>query len=179
MKETLHCSNGRDETRVRRAFGWVVTFRDFAAGSWQTVGGDEMMTEALTYFTKGRAEFYLDGERRGDRVPGILSSEHDVVGQGGTFTIKYVEPTSRVCIPRAAKANKRQLPNVRQLDLQRGDALLVRPGFKALVCLGSVTVGDREFKEETTFEVRTGDMKIIATADRVLLLDFTDASRPA
>jgi hypothetical protein len=138
-----------------------------------------MMTEALTYFTKGRAEFYLDGERRGDRVPGILSSEHDVVGKGGTFTIKYVEPTSRVCIPRAAKANKQQLPNVRQLDLKKGDTLLVRPGFKALVCLGTVAVGDREFNEEMTFEVRTTDLKVKALADRVLLLDFTDASRPA
>lgn len=176
MQETLRDAFGNDETRVRRAFGWVITFRDFPTGSWQTFDGDVMMTNALTYFTKGRAEFYLDGVRRADRVPGILSSEHEVVGHGGTFTIKYVEPTTRVCIP--AGHNKGQLPQVTQLDLRQGERLLVRPGFRALVCLGSVKVGDRTFKEESTFEVRSGDMAVEVTSDRVLLLDFTRATSP-
>lgn len=178
MIETLHNANGQDETRVKRAFGWVVTFRDFPVGAYQKVDGDSMMTEALTYFTKGRAEFYLDGERRRDRVPGILSTEHEVVGKGGTFTLKYVEPTTRVCIPTKAKANKGKQPNVQQLDLLKGDTLLVRPGFKALVCLGEVKVGDSIFKEESSFDVRSGDLKLEAISDRVLLLDFTHSPRP-
>lgn len=178
MIETLHNANGNEETRVRRAFGWVVTFRDFPIGAYQTVDGNSMMTEALTYFTKGRAEFYLNGERRKDRVPGILSSEHDVVGEGGTFTLKYVEPTTRVCIPLKAKANKNKIPTVSQLDLRKGETLLVRPGFKALVCLGSVRVNDRIFKEESPVAVESGDLKLEALDDRVLLLDFTNCPRP-
>lgn len=178
MIETLHNANGQDETRVKRAFGWVITFRDFPAGSYQKVDGNTMMTEALTYFTKGRAEFYLDGVRRKDRVPGILSNEHEVVGQGGTFTIKYVEPTTRVCIPTKAKANKGKQPAVIQLDLKRGDTLLVRPGFKALVCLGEIKVGDTVFKEESTVDVKSGDFKLEALSERVLLLDFTNSPRP-
>ena len=93
MIETLYNANGSDNTRIRRAFRWVVTFRDFPVGSWQTVDGGSMMTQAPTLFTKGRAEFFLDGVQRGDRVPGTLSSEHEVVGLGGTFKLSYVEPT--------------------------------------------------------------------------------------
>lgn len=178
MIETLHNANGQDETRVKRAFGWVITFRDFPAGSYQKVDGNTMMTEALTYFTKGRAEFYLDGERRRDRVPGILSNEHEVVGQGGIFTIKYVEPTTRVCIPTKARANKGKQPEVIQLDLKRGDKLLVRPGFKALVCLGKVQVGDSTFDEESCFAVKSSDLMLEALTARVLLLDFTNSPRP-
>jgi len=176
MRETLHCSNGQDETRVTRAFGWVVTFRDFPVGSYQTVDGGAMQTEALTYFTKGRAEFYLDGERRKDRVPGVLSSEHEVVGEGGTFTLKYVEPTTRVCIP--GNINKNQLPVVQQLDLKRGDRMLVPVGFRALVCLGSVKVGDRTFKEESHFSVVTAASTVEALSNRVLLLDFSRSISP-
>lgn len=178
MIETLHNANGKEETRVRRAFGWVVTFRDFPVGAYQTVDGNSMMAEALTYFTKGRAEFYLDGVRRGDRVPGILSSEHDIVGEGGTFTLKYIEPTTRVCIPLKAKANKNKIPTVTQLDLRKGETLLVRPGFKALICLGNIQVGDRIFKEESPIAIETGDLKLQAMSERVLLLDFTNCPRP-
>ena len=178
MIETLHNANGQDETRVKRAFGWVITFRDFPTGSYQTVDGDSMMTEALTYFTKGRAEFYLDGERRRDRVPGVLSTEHEVVGEGGTFTLKYVEPTTRVCIPLKAKANKNKIPSVSQFDLRKGDTLLVRPGFKALICLGSIRVGDKTFNEESTVSIGSGDLKLEALSDRVLILDFTNSARP-
>lgn len=177
MKETLYCSNGQDETRIRRAFGWVVTFRDFPVGSYQTVDGDSMMADALTYFTKGRAEFYLDGVRRGDRVPGILSSEHDIVGKGGTFTIKYVEPTTRVCIPRGLRPNRGKLPQVAQLVLQPGETRELPRGFRALVCLGAVMVGDKRFEEESSFEVAS-DSVTLTSMTKVLLLDFTNAGTP-
>lgn len=166
MKETLHCSNGLDETRIRRAFGWVVTFRDFPVGSYQTVDGDSMMTQALTLFTKGRAEFYLDGVKRGDRMPGILSSEHDVVGEGGTFEIRYVEPTSRVCIPRVA--NKGRLPTVKKHMLEKGEMFSCDGKF--LVCLGSVVVNGVEFAEEKTF--KTTEPRVGQALSEVILLEF-------
>lgn len=147
MKETLHNARGLDETRVRRAFRWVVTFRDFPEGSFQTVDGDSMMTEALTLFTKGRAEFFLDDVQRGDRVPGILSSEHDVVGQGGTFTIKYLEPTTRVCIPR--NINRGKLPVVEKLTLKAGETYPFHGNY--LVCLGAVQFNS-PFRAEQSFK---------------------------
>lgn len=178
MRETLFNARGLDETRVKRAFGWVVTFRDFPAGSYQTVDGDSMMTEALTLFTKGRAEFYLDGERRGDRVPGILSSEHDVVGRGGTFELRYVVPTTRVCIPRRSSANRNQLPAVKKLVFEEAQQRVFEVGTKVLVCLGSVKIGDRVFSEEQTFEVKSAQV-MAEVAPSTILLDFTDAPRPS
>ena len=134
-----------------------------------------MMTEALTFFTKGRAEFYLDGVRRGDRVPGILSSEHDVVGQGGTFELRYVEPTTRVCIP--SVINKDQQPVVTKVILQPGETLSVTRGFKALVCLGQIMVGDRTFDEEQTISVTSNEVTIKA-AKYSMLLDFSHSHAP-
>lgn len=160
-----------------RAFGWVVTFRDFPAGSWQTVGGEEMMRDALTLFTKGRAEFYLNGERRQDRVPGVLSSEHDKTWDGGTFTLKYVEPTTRVCIPRLAKANRRRLPDVTKVELKQGETLNLAVGTKLLVCLGELRVGERVFGEEQHLHVQSGEQLAVATK-YTILLDFTYAPRP-
>lgn len=169
--ETLHGAKGEDETRIRRAFGWIVTFRDFPEGSSQIVGGEQMMTHALTFFTKGRAEFYLDGVRRGDRLPGILSSEHEPVGQDGMFELKYIEPTTRVCIPR--KANGGDLPTVRKIHLT--EPITVKAGFKALVCLGSVTVGEKTFEEERTINVSSPEVTLVPNGD-CYLLDFTDSS---
>lgn len=169
MIETLYCSNGQDRTRIRRAFRWVVTFRDFPAGSYQTVDGDSMMTQALTFFTKGRAEFYLDGVRRKDRVPGVLSTEHEVVGLGGTFEIRYVEPTTRVCIP--AKINQGKLPTVKQRVHQYAGNGPVFPGQKFLVCLGTVSVNGKTFTEEQTFQVGAEPV-IMDWTPNTLLLEF-------
>lgn len=179
MKETLYGSRGLDQTRVRRAFGWVITFRDFPVGCWQTVGGDDMMKGALTFFTKGRAEFYLDGVKRRDRVPGILSTEHEPVGLDGEFKLVYVEPTTRVCIPAGLKANKGKLPNVQQLQLDAGDKLVLMPGFRGLVCLGSVQIGDRIFNEEQTFSVVSGGEKLCVAQSKCFILDFTNAGNPS
>lgn len=164
MIETLHCSNGQDETRVRRAFGWVVTFRDFPTGSFQTVDGNSMMTEALTLFTKGRAEFYLDGVKRGDRVPGTLSSEHEPVGLGGQFEIRYVERTSRLCIPGNINGNK--LPKVVKHMLNKGELIAVDGCF--LVCLGSIDINAKTIEEEKTFRT-TGPRTGRALEDCILL----------
>jgi hypothetical protein len=169
MKETLHDAFGRDQTRIKRAFRWVVTFRDFPAGSRQTVDGDSMMTEALTLFTKGRAEFYLDGERRGDRVPGVLSTEHDLVGQGGEFELRYVEPTTRVCIP--LKANAGRLPTVKKWFYDHQGQGPVLPGQKFMVCLGTATINGKTFSEEQSFQI--GDTPVIMDwSANTLLLEF-------
>lgn len=168
MKETLHGAQGKDETRVRRAFGWIVTFRDFPAGSYQTVDGDSMMTEALTLFTKGRAEFFLDGVKRGDRVPGILSAEHDIVGQGGTFEIRYTVPTTRLCVP--SKINNGRLPTVKKLVLSKDQSVPV--DGKYLVCLGSVEIAGKVIKEEQTF--RTAEPRDLVTLEDAILLQLLD-----
>lgn len=166
MKETLHCSNGLDETRVRRAFGWVVTFRDFPEGSYQTVGGDGMMTEALTLFTKGRAEFYLDDVKRGDRLPGILSSEHEPVGLDGTFKLVYVEPTTRLCIP--AFINKGKLPTVVKYHISKGS--LISLDGKFLLCLGRLDVNGKTIEEEKSFQ--TIEPRISRALEESILLEF-------
>lgn len=167
MIETLHCSNGQDETRIRRAFRWVVTFRDFPVGSYQTVDGDSMMTEALTLFTKGRAEFYLDGVRRLDRLPGVLSTEYEVVGQGGTFELRYVEPTTRLCIP--ANINRNELPIVKKHVLEAGVPQTFKAGSKLLVCLGQVAINHHKlFKEEQSVQL-IGDATIEADRPTILL----------
>lgn len=166
MKETLHNANGLDVTRIKRAFKWVVTFRDFPKDSWQTVDGDSMMTKALTLFTKGRAEFFLDGVQRGDRVPGTLSSEHELVGAGGTFTLQYVEPTSRLCIP--AKINQGKLPTVKKHMHAVGVVFAMPAGSKLLVCLGEINVNGKLFKEEQTVHVLS-DSQITAMSDTILL----------
>jgi hypothetical protein len=169
MIESLYCSNGLDETRVKRAFRWVVTFRDFPAGSYQTVDGDSMMKHAITFFTKGRAEFYLDGVRRGDRIPGILSTEHEVVGEGGEFTIKYIENTSRVCIP--IDMNRWELPKLKKHYLNKGESMEVDVGFKGLVCLGSVEISEKIITEEKTFSIKDTAKQCTALED-VWLLQF-------
>jgi hypothetical protein len=168
LKETLHNANGLDVTRVKRAFKWVVTFRDFPKDSWQTVDGDSMMAQALTLFTKGRAQFFLDGVQRQDRVPGTLSSEHEPVGLGGTFTLRYVEPTSRLCIP--AKINQGKLPTVKKHMHHAGDTFEFTAGMKLLVCLGEIEVNGKIFKEEQSVQVPNGG-KCTAISD-VILLEF-------
>lgn len=167
IQESLHNSNRQDETRVRRAFGWVVTFRDFPVGSYQIVRGAEMMTEAVTMFTRGRAEFYLNGERRGDRLPGILSSEHEPLGLDGEFKLVYVEPTTRVCIP--AEINNGKLPFVSKIVLNAGESIELRVGSRFLVCLGEVSVSDRTFVEEQTFTIVNVPKTLTANTDSILL----------
>jgi hypothetical protein len=174
MIETLYNSNGESVTRVKRAFNWVVTFRDFPAGSWQTVDGDSMMTEALTLFTKGRAEFYLNGTRRLDRVPGTLSTEHDVVGKGGTFKLIYVEPTTRLCMP--IMVNKGLQPNVSKVMLKAGDTLELPVGYRGLVCAGAISIDGNIFYEETTFKI-SSELKTAVAVEDTIILDFTNAQK--
>jgi hypothetical protein len=123
-----------------------------------------MFSGALTLFTKGRAEFYLDGVRRGDRVPGILSAEHEPVGTDGVFELRYVEPTTRLCIPAGINGNR--LPEVVKTQLQAGESIDLTGQY--LVCAGQVQVGDKTFLEEQTFtcdKPRT----FTAKADTILL----------
>ena len=166
MKETLYCSNKLDKTRIRRAFRWVVTFRDFPIGSYQTVDGDFMMKEALTLFTKGRAEFYLEGQRRADRIPGILSSEYEAAGLEGQFELRYVEPTTRVCIP--AGYNGGHLPKVRKHMISKDETIVLDGKF--LVCLGSLNVNAQTIIEEKAFQ--TIEARVGTALEDTILLEF-------
>lgn len=174
MIETLHNASGQDSTRVKRAFGWVVTFRDFPAGSWQTVDSEGMIKDALTLFTKGRAEFYLDGVKRGDRLPGILSSEYEPFPPGGTFKLVYVEPTTRLCVPR--DFNRGELPLVEKIQMGLDEMISSTPGDCFLVCLGEVNVKGRTFPEESTFKT-VDSTHIISKAPSTILLRFKNARR--
>lgn len=167
--ETLYDSNGGAKTRVYRAFQWVITFRDFPAGCWQEVDGSKMMTEALTLFTKGRAEFYQDETTRlPDRLPGILSSEHQPLGLESTFKLVYMEPTTRLCIP--ASINHGELPTVEKVELALGGSVTLPAGSRILVCLGTVTVKDRTFHEERSFTLK--DEASVTATENSLLLRF-------
>lgn len=161
---------GNITARVRRAFRWIFSFRDFTPGTVQTIRGGDMMTDAVTFFTKGRAEFYLDGVRRGDRVPGILSSDYQPVGQDGTFTVVYVEPTTRVCIPRVF--NRGLLPTVKKHHALENMVLSVHAGQRLLVCLGDIEVDGRHIKEEQSVEVQVDQE--INLKEGTLLLEFLD-----
>lgn len=133
-----------------------------------------MMTEAVTLFTKGRAEFRLGKERRRDRVPGILSSEEPFAfkDSDGDFRLDYVENTTRVCIP--SIANKGRVPNLSKIELKSGKSFEGAVGFKAMVCLGAISVQDRLFSEEQSFEITT-EAKTITALEDTILLDFTKA----
>jgi hypothetical protein len=131
-----------------------------------------MMTEAVTLFTRGRAEFWLDDTRRADRVPGTLSTEHEPVQTDGTFKLVYVEQTSRICIP--AIINKNRLPKVKKIMLNKGGVIELAEGARMLVCVGRVSISDRVFAEQDTFEVITGT-KTLTADEFTILLDFTEA----
>lgn len=170
MIEKLFNSRGLDETRVRRAFRWVVTFRDFPEGAWQTVESEGMIKDAVTLFTKGRAEFYLEGVQRGDRLPGILSTEHEPFPPGEVFKLVYAEPTTRVCIPR--KINDGRLPVVEKILIPGGESIVTSAGGKYLVCLGKISVSGRTFEAERTF--RTEESKECTADEDAILLEFKD-----
>lgn len=163
-------TQGTITARVRRAFHWIFSFRDFEPGTIQWIGGREMMTQAVTLFTKGRAEFYLDGVRRGDRVPGILSSEHEPVGLDGEFKLVYVEPTTRVCIP--AAFNRGQLPLVKKHHAVDDQTIGFIPGQKLLVCSGELVL-DRVILPEQSVTIK--EPMYVELKAGTLLLEFLNA----
>lgn len=164
--ETLFNSNGLAKTRVKRAFKWVITFRDFPAGSWQEVDGSKMMTHALTLFTKGRALFFQDGVQLPDRVPGILSSDYEPTGLSSTFKLEYVEPTTRLCIP--AMLNDGVLPEVEKIELSPGQVHAAKAAERFLVCLGNAKVNGKIIEEERTFHLKQDSE--ITSDDHCILL---------
>ncbi len=174
MIEKLFNSRGLDETRIKRAFNWVVTFRDFPEGSWQTVDSEGMIKDAVTLFTKGRAEFYLDDIRRADRLPGVLSTEHEAFPPDSTFKLVYTEPTTRVCIPR--KINVDNLPSVEKILIGANATFNTKPNGRYLVCLGNISVGGKTFAEEKTFSTKESK-ECMALQDVILLEFLNEATR--
>jgi hypothetical protein len=172
IEETL--TDSQIVTRVKRAFGWVVTFRDVPKGCEQRVIGTAMMTEAITYCTKGTAELYLNDQRQPDRVPGILSSDQlpRPDAEGKIWKLVYVEPCTRVCIPDTY--NKGRLPNLTKIELVDNQSYEFPLGFKGLVCLGKLVFDGKEFNEEQQFQIK--DIAKTATAQgTTYILDFTNA----
>ena len=158
--------------RMKRAFKWIVHFRDFPEGCIQEFSGEQIQKDALTFFTKGKAEFYYGNLKRPDRIPGILSSEQETWWDKGTFTIHYKEPTTRVCIAR--HLNKGLLPAVKKLEFNQGETFILNPPFKGLMCLGSIQLDDRIFNEEQTFNI-ISENKIFKSLSKVYILDFTNS----
>jgi hypothetical protein len=171
MKEITYNGSGT-VSRIKRAFGWIVTFRNFPPGCEQTVDGASISDEAVTLWTKGRVELYYNNERKLDRVPGVLSTEIEKYwDQTGEFKLVYNEPSTRVCIFQGI--NKGRLPHVTKIALDQGQMAELAPGSKILVCLGSVEVADRTFNEESTFSVGNQTRSCRAN-EYTLLLDFTN-----
>lgn len=161
-------------TRVRRAFGWVVFFRDFAQYSEQEIITPQIIEEAVTLFTKGRAELWVNDVQETDRLPGLFSLEKEPRTDNSVKTWKFVytEPTTRVCI--AQEYNRNKLPNVTKIELADGETIEFSPGFRGLVCLGSIVFPSRTFLEEQSFTV-VSTPKTAQAQGRTFILDFTNA----
>jgi len=172
IEETL--TDSQIVTRVKRAFGWVVTFRDIPQGCEQRIFGTSMMTEAVTYCTKGVAELYLNDDRQPDRVPGLLSSDQlprpDAVGK--IWRLSYVQPCTRVCIPDSF--NKGRLPSLTKIELADGQTHEFPVGFKGLVCLGKLIFDGKEFTEEQQFQIKD-TAKTAQAQGTTYILNFTNA----
>ena len=168
MIETLFNTNRNDRTRIKNSFGWVVTFRDFPAGSYQTTESDNLAKHALSLYTKGCGEFYCDGKRLADRVPGTLSSEHPEDWCGTNYKTVFNVPTTRLCIP--AELNNWKLPTFKMYLLEQGESRLVEAGGKFLLCLGSVDVNNKVFKEEQSFT--NANEAFVTALEKVILLEY-------
>lgn len=170
MEETFE---GVPTDRLKRAFGWIVSFRDFTQGCRQVFGGNGTDVEAISLLTKGRYEHYYKGGRNPDRVSGDITSEIADYWTQGVFEHKYVEPSTRVCIYRWF--NNGRLPEVRKIEMQEGEEILLPAGAKLLICLGSVQAADKVFEEESVLMVGGTPRHCKAIQRNVLMLDFTNA----
>lgn len=162
----------QSKSRVKNAFGWIVLFKDFPEGSWQTMVGDpdSAWDEAITLFLKGNTAILYNGQHMHDRRPGYLSSSAPEWWQGGEIELRYTESASRLCIFKGINSDK--IPNVTKIELDSGQEITLPPGSKMLVCLGSVEVSNKTFNAEKTFSVGE-ESRVIKALDRVIMLDFT------
>jgi hypothetical protein len=165
--------NGLPTDRLKRAFSWIVMFRNFPAGCQQTFNGNSEEPEAISLHTKGRYEYYYKDGCNSSSIIGTLTSEIFEFWKQGTFNVTYVEPTTRVCIYRWF--NNGRLPDVQKVVLQQNQELMLPPKTKMLVCLGSVQIGDKVFSEETTFTIGDTARQCKALDSNVLMIDFTNA----
>jgi hypothetical protein len=101
-------------------------------------------------------------------VPGILSSEEPFEFFEGQFKLSYVEPTTRLCVP--ANINRGVLPTVRKTMLAEGERFEALG--KYLVCLGSVSVNDKVFNEESTFRADVARFGVALQPS--ILLEFVE-----
>jgi hypothetical protein len=173
IEETINLADQIRDRRIR-AFRWLVLFRDFPKDCEQRFYGKSMVTEAITLFTKGRAQLLFDGEPQEDRVPGTFSGDYvpDDSWEGKQFRLIHLEPTTRVCIP--LTLNRKDLPTVTKIELNDGETREFSVGFRGLVCLGSLTIGSRMFPEETSFRV-VDSAKTGQSSGRTIILKFPDA----
>ncbi len=173
IEETLNLADQIKDRRYR-VFKWLVLFRDFPAECEQRFYGKSMVEDAVTLFTKGRAQLYYDGQLQEDRLPGTFSRDYSVDDswEGKVFRLVHLEPTTRVCMPLVL--NRKGLPPVTKIDLSDGESLEFSVGFRGLVCLGSIIIAERSFPEETSFKI-VDSPKIGRAVGRTLILRFPDA----
>jgi hypothetical protein len=171
MKENTYNSHNEGTSTIRRAFGWIYLIRKFPAGSVQILDR-EMIDNTTSIFTEGHAYCSHDDTPRGDRVPGILTSDSDFTGLHGTWKLEFTQDTSRICIPKVINSGK--IPNLKKISISKDNEITLPVGFKGLVCVGSIVINDKLRSQYETF-ITTSDVVVKSVSDVSVILDFSDA----
>ena len=171
MKENTYNSNNEGLSKIKRAFGWLYLLRTFPAGSVQILDR-EMIDNTISIFTEGHAYCSHDDTPRGDRVPGILTSDSDFTGLHGIWKLEFTQDTTRICIPKGMNSGK--LPNLKKISISKDDEITLPVGFKGLVCVGSIVINDKLRSQYETFFTTT-DSAVKSVSDISVILDFSSA----
>jgi hypothetical protein len=170
ITETLAGGERPRSVLSKRAFGWIAVFLSFRAGITQTLTYTNLPEEERTYiYTRGKAELYINGQHITTLVPGSVSSDLPKTELGATFELRFIEETSRVCLP--AAVNRGKVPTIRKIILEPGESFEGVHGERFLVCLGSVSIGARTFAEKESFEVSSTSVSATAT-ERTIVIQF-------
>ncbi len=174
MIEETFCSADQTESRHRRAFGWIVSFRDFAANTEQKFKLNQSNIDAVTFLCKGHVRAFLEDQFWLETTnPGDSSDSQVYAPQAKDKTWKFVyaTDTTRVCIFK--DFNKGQLPKLTTLVLDDGQSYEFPVGYKGLVCTGSLEFENKTFDIEKNFTIVNG-AKIATARGQTFILDFTN-----
>jgi hypothetical protein len=170
ITETLAGGEHPRSVLIKRAFGWITVFLSFRAGITQTLTYTNLPEEERTYiYTRGKAELYINDQYVTTLVPGSVSTDLPSTELGAKFELRFIEETTRVCMP--ATSNHGKVPKIRKIMLEPGESFEGAHGERFLVCLGSVSIGARTFAEKESFEVSSTSISATAT-ERTIVVQF-------
>jgi hypothetical protein len=174
ITETLSGGEHPRSVISKRAFGWIAVFLSFRAGITQTLTYTNLPEEERTYiYTRGKAELYINDQYITTLVPGSVSTDLPKTELGAKFELRFIEETSRVCMP--AAANHGVVPTIRKIMLEPGESFNSIQGERFLVCSGTVSIGERSFTEKESFEVSSTSVLATAT-ERTIVIQFLKSS---